>query len=399
MAGAGLLLAGMCTANAGGFALREQSAYGQGSSFAGVAAGGSLSSSFWNPATLDQVMGIQTESNATLIIPISDVTVTTFGTSEGDIGIDAFVPSSYSAYRLNDRAVIGIGVNGPFGLATKYDTGSPIRTNGLAGTSKIFTLNVNPMISYALTDNFVIGIGGQAQYVDLKYTSVDLGGPLGISALSGDDVAFGFTAGILWKPMDGTEIGIGYRSSIEHELEGTLNTTGLGALGATAEFSLPDMVTLGVRQRINDHWRVMAGVEWSNWSRFDVATVNTAPTGNFNLPFGYDDGWYFSAGVEYDYSDALTLRTGVGYELSPVSNAVRSYQLPDNDRLWLSAGMSYEASEKLSFDAGYSYLTVKDTPINVAGVQGNSDGQVHIFSVAFKYRWGETVAMDKDSAY
>jgi long-chain fatty acid transport protein len=399
MAGAVLMLAGTSIASAGGFALREQSAYGQGSSFAGIAAGGSLSSSFWNPATLDQVTGIQTESNMTLVVPISDVTVTTFGTNEGDIGIDALVPSSYAAYRLNDRAVIGVGLNGPFGLATKYDTGSPIRTNGIAGTSKIFSLNVNPMISYALTDSLVIGVGGQAQYIDLKYTSVNLGGALGISALTGDDVAFGFTAGILWKPMDGTEIGIGYRSSIEHDLEGTLNTTGLGALGATAEFSLPDMVTLGIRQRINDNWRVMAGVEWSNWSRFDVATVNTAPTGNFNLPFGYDDGWYFSGGVEYDYSDALTLRTGIGYELSPISDGVRSYQLPDNDRLWLSAGLSYEASEKLSLDAGYSYLNVIDTPINVSGVQGNSDGQVHIFSVAFKYKWGERAAMDGNGAY
>jgi long-chain fatty acid transport protein len=37
-------------AHAGGFALREQSAAGLGSSFAGVAAGGALSSMFWNPA-------------------------------------------------------------------------------------------------------------------------------------------------------------------------------------------------------------------------------------------------------------------------------------------------------------------------------------------------------------
>ena len=62
--GVGALLAATVDANAGGFALREQSAYGQGSSFAGVAAGGSLSSMFWNPATMTQVPGIQSRSRS-----------------------------------------------------------------------------------------------------------------------------------------------------------------------------------------------------------------------------------------------------------------------------------------------------------------------------------------------
>ena len=53
----------MTAAQAGGFALREQSAIGQGSSFAGVAAGGgNLSSMYWNPATLTQTSGTNTES-------------------------------------------------------------------------------------------------------------------------------------------------------------------------------------------------------------------------------------------------------------------------------------------------------------------------------------------------
>jgi long-chain fatty acid transport protein len=45
-------------AQAEAFAVREQSAYGQGSAFAGMAAGGSLSAMFWNPATLADVEGI-----------------------------------------------------------------------------------------------------------------------------------------------------------------------------------------------------------------------------------------------------------------------------------------------------------------------------------------------------
>ena len=68
----GLLVIATAQADAGGFAVREQSAYGQGSSFAGIAAGGALSSMFWNPATITQVRGISIESDIAGIIPYAN---------------------------------------------------------------------------------------------------------------------------------------------------------------------------------------------------------------------------------------------------------------------------------------------------------------------------------------
>src|SRR5262249_2719150 len=67
----GALVAVTADANAGGFAVREQSAYGLGSAYAGIAAGGSQSSMFWNPATMTQVPGIQAETVLTGIAPYS----------------------------------------------------------------------------------------------------------------------------------------------------------------------------------------------------------------------------------------------------------------------------------------------------------------------------------------
>src|SRR5215207_7101150 len=100
MGSAGLAtLAVASVAKAGGFAIREQSAYGQGTSFAGVAAGGSLSTMFWNPATLSQVEGLEIEVVATGVFAFSDVTVDAVGLfpaeDAGDIGQDAFVPALY----------------------------------------------------------------------------------------------------------------------------------------------------------------------------------------------------------------------------------------------------------------------------------------------------------------
>ena len=95
-----------------------------------------------------------------------------------------------------------------------------------------------------------------------------------------DDYGFGLTAGVLVTPLPGTEIGLGYRSFIDHEAEGTATINGV-ALDATADgLDLPDTVTFGIRQRITDAFRVMAGVEWSNWSRFQEVELSTDAGGD-----------------------------------------------------------------------------------------------------------------------
>jgi long-chain fatty acid transport protein len=65
--GAAVLLAAQ--AHAGGFAVREQSAYGMGSAYAGIAAGGALSAMFWNPATMTQMPGFSVEGDLAGIFP------------------------------------------------------------------------------------------------------------------------------------------------------------------------------------------------------------------------------------------------------------------------------------------------------------------------------------------
>jgi long-chain fatty acid transport protein len=402
---AALTLATFSTAQAGGFALREQSAYGQGLSFAGVAAGGSLSSMFWNPAMLSQVMGLEFESGITGIIPISDVLVTsTFVTpppiDEGDIGQDALVPNSYAAYRVNDKVIVGVGINGAFGLSTEYNPGGEIAGFGLAGVSDIFSLNVNPNVAYQINDYVTIAAGLQIQYSDAEINPVSLiaSAPTGaLGLLDGDDISFGFTAGIHIMASENTEIGLGYRSWQEVDLDGTFAVAAFGpAFASTASLELPDMVTFGIRHKINDYWRVMAGVEWTNWSRFDTVVV-TGGAFPVPLPFDYNDGWYFSAGAEYMWNDQVTLRGGVGWELSPLDDANRTFRLPDDDRLWLSVGGSYKANDRYSFDVGYSFLTAFDTQIVPAAAGGptanafwgaDADVNAHILSAALKVKLG-----------
>ncbi len=177
---AAALLAGLGVAeqaNAGSFAIREQSTYFQGSGFAGNAAGGDISSMFWNSAAVASLPGFNVEASGTIISTSGDLNATSGLFYTGlpgaalapttNIGVDAFVPAMYGTYQLNDRLYAGIAVNSPFGLITKADNlawaGSPIST-----TTKTYSLNFNPTIAYKITPEMTVGVGAQAEYFRIR---------------------------------------------------------------------------------------------------------------------------------------------------------------------------------------------------------------------------------------
>ena len=103
----GLLAIASTQANAGGFAVHEQSVYGQGTSFAGIAAGGALSSMYWNPATMTQFPGKGLEVGASAIFPFASNTplpgsslfgLPVVGLGTFDIGNDALLANGYFTY-------------------------------------------------------------------------------------------------------------------------------------------------------------------------------------------------------------------------------------------------------------------------------------------------------------
>ena len=427
-------------AYAGGFAIREQSAYYQGLSFAGNGTTGpSISSIFWNPATITGAGdGFTFESHNTVIIPDSEIKNSQFTTdpalsgpplsvldsnvNSGDIGSDAYVPASYSAYKVNEDIFLGLAINAPFGLGTKPE-------QNWAGqfysrSSNVFSVNVNPLVGYKINEQLSVAVGLQVQYLDVTLKTgvpTALGFPSG--SLEGDDTGFGATAGLSYKPFDGTELGLGYRSGISHKLEGTRNVPAVVAplpepassTDITAKLITPDQVNFSFKQRVNESFRVLGTVEWTNWSRLKAPSVIADGTGDLEdtLAFNYDDGWFFALGGEYDYNEQLTLRAGLGYEISPIDDDIRSTRLPDSDRFWLSAGLSYQFNEDLAFDLGYSHIFVEDGDIDISGnhqdlitlppaagggslpFSGQSEAHVDIISASLRYRWGGSKHADE----
>jgi long-chain fatty acid transport protein len=410
-------------AQAGGFAIREQSATAQGYSFAGAASGsGYLSSMFWNPAVITMMPGIQSESHLSVIIPrveIDPMTETApfllpLGGS-GDIGQDAIVPTGYASYQINDMLWVGVSNTAPYGLVT--DPRQNWAGQVYSRSSRIFSVNVNPVLGVKINDWFSVAAGPSLQYFDIRLKNaagaipVAPGAPSAI--LEGDDIGFGFTAGVTITPFAGTSIGIGYRSAIEHELEGSLSApagtlfggTRLPAnlrLPITSKLRTPDQVTIGLSQAISPALTVHAGFEWTNWSVLKEPAI-VGPAGPVrNLELNYDDGYFYSLGMDYRLNNQWILRAGVAYEQSPIDTEIRSTRLPDNDRIWASVGVGYQWNEKLSLDVSYTHIFNKETDIRITeGHQdyigtpvplpfvADVDASTDIVSVALRYRWDD----------
>jgi long-chain fatty acid transport protein len=406
LAGASLLAITVASsaAMAGAFGIREQSATAQGQAFAGAASGsGGLSSIFWNPATITMSPGWQSQISASLIVLDADVTPQA-GTSpllgnkpSGDIGQAAVVPSSYSSYQLNDRVWLGLSSTAPFGLVTKPDYAWAGQI--YSRTSRIVSLNFNPIIGIKVTDWLSVAAGPSIEYFDVQLRRALSPAPMAPSGtVSGNDVAVGMTAGATITPMAGTTIGVGYRSTIHHELDGTLDAGGV--IPIRAKVNMPDQINVGLTQAITPYFRLNFGYEWANWSRLGTV-VYVGPTGPVTaLPLKFQDGHHFSIGGEYDLNPRWTLRAGVGYELTPITDRDRSTALPDADRVWASVGASYRWSEKLTFDVAYSHAFLGEAPIKI--VPGNAQfinpalafvavaqGSVDIFSASLRYRWDD----------
>lgn len=413
---AAALLAATEEAAASGFAIREQSGSLLGQAFAGANAYAmDPSVIFFNPAGMSALDGTRVSAAASFLFLNShfqnDGSTTTLGPAilgtndGGDLTPNALVPAFYGMTSFGDFR-FGIGVNAPFGLVTDYDEGFIGRFAAI--TSSLRTVNVNPVASYQVTPWLSIGAGAQIQRVDARLTEARFFGAAGDGdvELQADDVGFGFTAGALITPMPGTQIGIGFRSSVDHRLEGDVDVNLPAALGggkinrsASADLETPETLGLSLYQRVTDRLSLAGTVEWTNWSDFDELRVDFDTPGipDDITPENWDDTFFFSAGANYQLTEQLLVRGGVAYDQTPVSDGSRTARLPDEDRFWIALGGTYQINEMVSVDAGFTHIFLRDASIEedfivtptgtVTGtLEGEYDAAIDIFAIQVNIR-------------
>ena len=423
----GLTLASL--AQGAGFAIVEQSVSGLGNSFSGAAGAEDASVMFYNPAGMSFVEGSQIQTGmhflmlnayfkntGTLTTTPAGTTVPTSGTnSQG--GFKTPLPNFYFLQKFDSRLSFGLSVNCPFGLGTEYKDGWVGRYMALK--SEIQSIDVSPTVSYKLTDTLSIGAGLDCYYVDANLTNdLDLnkdGTPLydGHLDMKADDNAFGYHFGGMWQATPSTRIGLSYRSQINVHLAGHANFTlpanlpaPLAAAQAVfvdqtvgAEIDLPASVSLNVFHNLTDKIDVMADVTWTDWSVFHALDLNfgTALTesvaGKAQME-NWRDTIRYSAGMDYKLSNTLKLRGGLCFDPAAVrSPEFRTPRIPDAKRFWVSTGLGWQISEKMSLDFAYVHIFVDDPEVDNSihtssqHLVGTIQAYMDIVSASFTYKF------------
>ena len=401
-------------ASAAGFALIEQSGSGMGNAFAGAAATAEDASTiFYNPAGMSLLSGVQfgvaghaidlsakfsnagtSRSAAGGAIPLGPVS----GGNGGNAGDISFVPNFYITAPINDKWTVGLGVNAPFGLKTEYDSNWVGRYQGIK--SELTSINVNPAVSYKLTDTLSLGAGINYQHLKATLTQAVMTGvatPDAFATLDASDDAWGWNVGLLAQVSPDTRVGLSYRSQLKYALDGTNNVVAangatLQNVGVTADIKLPDTASLSVVHKLNEQWELLGDVSFTKWSKIDTVTVNTSTSTLDTLAFKFDDSWRVSIGTNFHYNEKWTFKGGVAWDQSPVKDQYRTVRLPDNDRTWLAIGAKYKVTPTAAVDIGYAHLflsnaSINNTKVGTGGltttVVGDYEGSVDLLSIQY----------------
>jgi long-chain fatty acid transport protein len=403
--GLGMLLALSSSGiQASGFALIEQSVSSMGTAYANGSAGvDDASTLFFNPASMTRLEG--KNATAGMHIVNSDVKFSGTGTynvppinglpiqgkTHDNVGLTATVPHGAYSQQYSDQLWFGLSVNAPFGLKTKYDDDWVGRYNAIE--SELDTVNINPTLAYKFNERASIGLGVNALYADGKLTRAVDGGLLagapgccdGTAKLTGNDWGYGFNLGLLLQPTDRTRFGIAYRSKIDLTIKGDVKVSGLpppippafnNTRNAKLDLTLPDSASFTALHQLNSQWTLMGDITWTNWSKVNTLDIQIEDGSRSVNDWQWEDSLRYSLGVTYQYNETWQFRTGVAYDQTPVPNEdLRPAIIPDANRTWLALGANYRLNKQLSFDMGYAHLFVDNPKINSTDAYDPTIGQ------------------------
>ncbi|NMA42786.1 MAG: hypothetical protein GX946_05325 [Oligosphaeraceae bacterium] len=405
--------------SAAGFSILEQSTVGLGRALAGMTAEiddpGAL---YFNPAA-----GAWHEQRSLMLgghallgeVEFHDRGSNRSGRQDKNITSLALVPNLYYVHPLSDGITLNVGLSATSGTSTKYRGNWPGRY--FAHDTEIKVIELNSSLSWRLNDEWALGAAFIVQYADalmsqaIPFDTVNFNRSLdGQLKLQGDSYAFGYSLGIIYRPLPGTRVGLGYRSKLSHDLsaKARLRVPKLIAPffggktrlteDASIDLDLPPSINLGIQQELTEKLTLMFDVAWTKWSdmrelkvEFDRPLIPGVTSSSEVMK--WQDNWRFALGGEYKLNEKWVLRSGLAFDRTPVrSKELRIAKLPDDHRLWLSFGAGYKIRENLQLDAAFTHLFFHKAQIRQedalgSRLHGNYTGYMNIYSMAINYKF------------
>jgi long-chain fatty acid transport protein len=235
--------------------------------------------------------------------------------------------------------------------------------------------------------------------------------------VKGGDDAWGYRLATMFKINDQNQVGLMYRSRIDHNYKGKISINGMdpaydGALfGGSPSFItnfeeksvLPQVVVLGYSFKPTTKWTINADLKWSDWSQDKYETLNysnaaltnllTALHSSNRIPEDWHSEWSESLGAQYAVTDRFRLRLGYyhGGGATVVPDADFNPSLPDSNCNGIATGFGFDITKRLTLDVAYSvnFYTARNIINSVAGgtVDGKYEQILHMGLVSLTYKF------------
>lgn len=398
-----------------GFQLNEFSSSGLGRAYSGEGAiADDAGNASRNPALIMMFDRPTFSAGAVYIDPDVNISgkspFTGRSTDADNIAPTAWVPNAHFVMPINEQFGWGASVTSNYGLATEFNDSYIVGEYG--GKTDLKTVNLNLSGAYRLNDSWSFGVGFNAVYADAKierYSGEMTAGLPKVSnkiaSLKGDEWGYGWNAGILYELDKNNRYGLTYRSEVKIDFDGdyksgirsqanalpgagtafpwgTTNATVPGSL----TLNLPEMWELSGYNRVAPQWAIHYSIAYTSWSQFqELKATGTNGQTLFYKEEGFKDSYRIALGTTYYMDKSWTFRTGIAYDDSPVPASKRSISIPDQDRLWLSAGTTYAFNDDASIDVGVSYMHGQKVTVKEGPYTFDSEGKAWLFGTNFNY--------------
>ena len=367
------------SALASGYQLNEYSVTNLGRSFAGAGVvGDDYSAIAYNPAGMTlKKSGLQASfTMAEVAADVRGQSPDSLG-KKTDMDFGVPLPAAFGQYQINDKWFVGGGVYAPYGLATRYKKDSFVADSARESTLEVIDYNLSA--AYKMNSQWSFGASFIARYIYGKMTSnmkvpsalSPAGYFPGESEFELDGWTYTGTLGVMYSPSEDTRIGLSYKPKSVQRVKGDHTITAFTPLGnvetvypdGKASPDLPETILLSAYHKPFEKTAFTGSVRFTRWGdsfeKFAMTSTATKRAGYPPVKYNWKDSWTISAGTEHYLNDNWTLRFGTAWDQSPSrDNRYRTHRIPDSDRIWISAGLSYRY-ENMQLDLGYAHLFMK----------------------------------------
>jgi long-chain fatty acid transport protein len=384
----------------------DAGAFGMGSAFVGEA--DTPAAVYYNPAGINQMSRPEVSVGDAIIAPRAQMTEASNGNTVHMQNNEFNIPNFYAVVPIiPNKLSIGVGSGSYWGTGTNWGPDSPLRY--ATTQASIQDVDNSLVASYQVTKQWSV-----AASVDNDYSRIDLNASLpslfgssipGMEVKGGDD-AWGYRLATMFKINDQNQVGLMYRSRIDHNYTGKIAINGmngpvypgLGFSGSSfiTNFEeknvLPQSVVLGYSFKPTSKLTINVDLEWMDWSstKYQTLSFSSAPLqallgSNASTPADWHSAWSESIGTQYDVTDRFRVRLGYYHHGRVIPDATFNSELPDSNSNGYTTGLGFDITKRLTLDVAYS-IEIYDTRDITNSVAANPGAGVPAGTVDGKYK-------------